>query len=52
MKRVPISVWRKARRNAVDSNMSFRDYLICLMSESKPLNIDEDQDAVDQSNPT
>lgn len=37
IKAIPVEVWEKARINAIRSNMAFRDYVIVLLQESKPV---------------
>ena len=34
--KIPQNAWRRARRNAVDSGMSFRDYVISLLTSCQP----------------
>jgi len=36
VKGVPKATWRKARQNAFDSDLSFKDYVIRVLDESKP----------------
>jgi hypothetical protein len=35
--RVPLKIWQHAKRNAVASNMPFREYVIRLLEQSKPI---------------
>jgi hypothetical protein len=35
--RVPLKIWQHAKRNAVASNMPFREYVIRLLEECKPI---------------
>jgi hypothetical protein len=35
--RVPLRIWQHAKRNAVASNMPFREYVIRLLEECKPI---------------
>lgn len=35
--RVPLRIWQHAKRNAVASNMPFREYVIRLLEESTPV---------------
>jgi hypothetical protein len=37
VKCVPVSAWRRARRNALDSGVAFRDFIIHLLATSQPL---------------
>jgi len=37
IKAIPVEVWERARINAIRSNMAFRDYIIVLLQESKPV---------------
>ena len=37
VKGVPESIWRRARCNATNSGMSFKDYMIGLLATSQPL---------------
>jgi hypothetical protein len=41
VKRVPWSVWAKARHNALLSNVPFRDFIIALLDRSTPLLFDD-----------
>lgn len=34
--RVPLRIWQHAKRNAVASNMPFREYVIRLLERSEP----------------
>ncbi len=34
---VPYAVWQKARRNALASNLPFKEYVIRVLAESEPL---------------
>ena len=36
--RVPLKIWQHAKRNAVASNMPFREYVIRLLEHSTPIN--------------
>lgn len=36
VKRVPAQVWRRARRNALDSGVAFGDYVIGLLATCQP----------------
>jgi hypothetical protein len=36
--RVPLRIWQHAKRNAVASNMPFREYVIRLLEQSTPIN--------------
>lgn len=35
--RVPIGSWRRAKIAAIDSGMSFKDYMSRIMSDAKPI---------------
>jgi hypothetical protein len=35
--RVPLRIWQHAKRNAVASNMPFREYVIRLLEQSTPI---------------
>ena len=37
VKGVPESIWRRARCNATNSGMSFKDYMIALLARSQPI---------------
>lgn len=36
IRRVPAWVWKRARQNALASDMSFQDYVTMLLAESQP----------------
>jgi hypothetical protein len=36
VKRIPTPIWLKARQNALQSGMHFRDYIIQLLADSTP----------------
>ena len=37
VKGVPEQIWKRARCNATNSSMSFKDYMIALLAMSKPI---------------